>query len=258
MNPSLGLRAAGHILRALNSTGGEDDQTLRRVMWATTGFFIALLLLISCVLSILAAPFEYTGLLGDFQSRYSYLVQSAAGVTEPGDLAVAEEYASVTENMESGWRQDVIRTGLTLVGRVPYFWGGKSAPGWNEAWGTMRLVTAEGSRSSGTYRPYGLDCSGYVDWVFETAGVGSLLAGGTSYQWEASEPITAADLQPGDLAFLQPPSASGVNHVGIYVGKNGSGKNLYLHCSSGADGVALNDYGGFRYFRRAALMNRLG
>ena len=54
----------------------------------------------------------------------------------------------------SGTRKELMRAALSLVGRVPYFWGGKSAPGWNEAWNTPRLVTAAGSSSSGTIRPY--------------------------------------------------------------------------------------------------------
>ena len=38
--------------------------------------------------------------------------------------------------------------------------------GWNDTWGTLRQVTAAGSSTTGTYRPYGLDCS-------DTAGYGN-------------------------------------------------------------------------------------
>lgn len=60
----------------------------------------------------------------------------------------------------SGKRKELMRCALSLVGRVPYFWGGKSAPGWNSEWNTPKLVTSAGSSSTGTIRPYGLDCSG--------------------------------------------------------------------------------------------------
>ena len=50
-------------------------------------------------------------------------------------------------------RKELMRVALSLVGRVPYFWGGKSPPGWNEAWNTPRLVTSAGSSSTGTLRP---------------------------------------------------------------------------------------------------------
>ncbi len=57
-----------------------------------------------------------------------------------------------------------------------YFWGGKSASGWNNSWGASTLVTAPGSEKTNTYQPFGLDCSGFVDWVYKTAGVGNMLA----------------------------------------------------------------------------------
>ncbi|MCM1149162.1 MAG: hypothetical protein NC319_03605 [Butyricicoccus sp.] len=49
----------------------------------------------------------------------------------------------------SGKRKELMWAALSLVGKVPYFWGGKSAPGWSEAWNTPRLVTSAGSSSAG-------------------------------------------------------------------------------------------------------------
>ena len=66
-------------------------------------------------------------------------------------------------------RKHILSTALSLVGKVPYFWGGKSGPGWNEEWNTPKLVTAAGSNSTGTIRPYGLDCSGFTAWTYSTA-----------------------------------------------------------------------------------------
>ena len=58
-------------------------------------------------------------------------------------------------------REAVVRTACSLVGKVNYFWGGKSLViGWDVRWGELRQVTAAGSSTTGTYRPYGLDCSG--------------------------------------------------------------------------------------------------
>ena len=67
-----------------------------------------------------------------------------------------------------------------FVGKVNYFWGGKSsAIGWDSAWGTMRRVTAAGSPSSGTIRAYGLDCSGFVTWAFNNSSMGYAVGHGT-------------------------------------------------------------------------------
>ena len=58
-------------------------------------------------------------------------------------------------------REAVVRSACSLVGKVNYFWGGKSLViGWDARWGEVRQVTAAGSSTTGTYRPYGLDCSG--------------------------------------------------------------------------------------------------
>lgn len=58
-------------------------------------------------------------------------------------------------------RRAVVETACRLVGKVNYFWGGKSLViGWDSRWGQLTKVWADGSSTTGTYRPYGLDCSG--------------------------------------------------------------------------------------------------
>ena len=48
-------------------------------------------------------------------------------------------------------REAVVRTACSLVGKVNYFWGGKSLIiGWDARWGELRLVTAAGSSTTGT------------------------------------------------------------------------------------------------------------
>lgn len=145
-------------------------------------------------------------------------------------------------------RKDVVKNAGSLVGKVNYFWGGKSsAIGWDSAWGTMRRVTAAGSPSSGTLRAYGLDCSGFVTWAFNNSGMGYAVGHGTYGQRDASAQVTASTVQAGDLCFL--PSYS---HVGIVVGKDTSGNILVIHCSSGANNVVVSTASsvGFTVFRR--------
>jgi cell wall-associated NlpC family hydrolase len=143
-------------------------------------------------------------------------------------------------------RKEVIDIALTLVGRVKYWWGGHSAPGWNPLWGTPMLVTAPGDWSSGTYQPYGLDCSGFVTWVFESAGT-TELNGTTVNQLAKTYPIDESQLEPGDLVFMNVGNTS-KNHVGIFY-KCENGKNLYIHCQGGT-GVVINSTTVFKYWRR--------
>lgn len=159
------------------------------------------------------------------------------------------EIAAFLENLDTTEvRKEIVATALSLVGRVPYFWGGKSPAGWNNDWNTPRLVTATGSSSTGTIRPFGLDCSGFTDWVYKTAhGVG--LSGGTAHQWNVSTAITQRQLQPGDLGFLAVPGTVTFNHVLIYAGRDANGNMLWVHSTSGS-GVVLDSPSYVSYFRR--------
>jgi hypothetical protein len=173
----------------------------------------------------------------------------------------AQQYGELTQEeimklrkdapyMSNSKQKKLYDTALSIVGKVKYFWGGKSPSGWNDDWGESTKVTAKGSDTTGTYRPFGLDCSGYVDWVYKTAEIGNMLSGGgTAYQFKQSYPIREDELQIGDLAFLQMPDSSGINHVGIYIGKDEEDNNLYAHSEWGT-GVTVNGFKGFKYFRR--------
>ena len=76
------------------------------------------------------------------------------------NAAAAEVLQNLPDDL-SPERRAVVQNALTLYGKVSYFWGGKSLVlGWDSRWGQLRQVTAAGSSTTGTYRPYGLDCSG--------------------------------------------------------------------------------------------------
>lgn len=141
-------------------------------------------------------------------------------------------------------REAVVRTACSLVGKVNYFWGGKSLViGWDARWGELRQVTAAGSSTTGTYRPYGLDCSGFVDWVFYNQSGGSYVighGGGATMQHSHCTNISWADAQPGDLVFYPDNS-----HVGIVGGRDANGELLIIHCASGYNNVVITGASGF-------------
>ena len=141
-------------------------------------------------------------------------------------------------------REAVVRTACSLVGKVNYYWGGKSLVlGWDSRWGELRQVTAAGSSTTGTYRPYGLDCSGFVDWVFYNQSGGNYVighGGGATMQHSYCTDISWADAQPGDLVFYPDNS-----HVGIVGGWDVNGELLIIHCASGANNVVVTGKSGF-------------
>ncbi len=142
-------------------------------------------------------------------------------------------------------RMEFLQIAASIIGH-PYLWGGKP----------------EGKGLPAR----GLDCSGYVDWVYYQA-FGNTLSNsnkyflpnginiaGTAYQFYACEIIEESELQIGDVGFYDEPkkiTASGkINHVGIYVGKI-NGKNAFIHCGgkwfgdearpTGRVGISIND-----------------
>ena len=194
-----------------------------------------------------------------FQITYREAIQNMAnalkmtlyGTLGSGDtvaLTDAELIAFVNRQNCNATRKHILTTALSLVGKVKYFWGGKSAAGWNDEWNTPKLVTASGSSTSGTIRPYGLDCSGFTDWVYKTA-LGVSLSDGTWNQWDSSYAISEDELLPGDLGFLAEPGAVAVNHVLIYAGKGENGEQMWVHCASGS-GVVLNSPDYVTQYRR--------
>ena len=141
-------------------------------------------------------------------------------------------------------RKAVVREACSLVGKVGYFWGGKSLTlGWDSRWGQLKQVTAPGSPTTGTYRPYGLDCSGFVDWVFYNATQGDLVlgqGGGARMQHSTCTPIGWNEALPGDLAFYPDDT-----HVGIICGRDKNGEILIINCASRDNDVVIARKQGF-------------
>lgn len=166
-------------------------------------------------------------------------VYSMMGGGESVPLTDAELIEFVNSQNCNDTRKHILTTALSLVGKVPYFWGGKSDPGWNDAWNTPRLVTAVGSSSTGTIRPYGLDCSGFTAWVYSTA-LGEDIGAGTSGQYGKTTAVEKKDLLPGDLGFYKGKSGDGWNHVLMFAGYDKKGNMMWVHSSSSGGGVVLN------------------
>lgn len=157
-------------------------------------------------------------------------------------------------------RVAVIQAGYSLVGKVAYFWGGKSSVlGWDDRWGSAAQVSSSGDSSTGRIRAYGLDCSGFVDWAFnngyQDTDMEDQIGHGTSDQWNKAETIQGHEAQAGDLVFQRGPEAGSDNHVGILVGKSSSGDWIAVHCSGSQNGVTVGEAysASFRYIRRPSV-----
>ena len=174
------------------------------------------------------------------QPEYQELFAALTGSYQDIELS-PDEVAKIMENLPadlSEARREVVLTAYQLLGRVHYFWGGKSLViGWDSRWGMPMEVTAEGSSTTGTVRPFGLDCSGMVDWVFYNQSGGQYIighGGGATAQHSYCTPIDWSDAQPGDLVFYPEDS-----HVGIVCGFDSGGNIMIIHCASGENNVVV-------------------
>ena len=161
--------------------------------------------------------------------------------------ATAQDILKNFPDSLSAERKKVIKAACSLVGKVNYFWGGKSsAIGWDSEWGKLKTVSAEGSKTTGTKRPFGLDCSGFVTWSFINSGFSANSIGhGTQGQIAKCSRISWSNAQAGDLAFY-----GDLSHVGIIAGKDASGNILVIHCSSGNNNVVITTNSGFGFAAR--------
>ena len=180
------------------------------------------------------------------QPEYQELFAALTGSYQDIELS-PDEVAKIMENLPadlSEARREVVLTAYQLLGKVHYFWGGKSLIiGWDSRWGMPMKVTAEGSSTTGTVRPFGLDCSGMVDWVFYNQSGGQYVighGGGATAQHSYCTPIAWSDAQPGDLVFYP-----GDSHVGIVCGFDSGGNIMIIHCASGANNVVVTSKEGF-------------
>lgn len=180
------------------------------------------------------------------QPKYQELFMALTGSYQNIELS-PENVAKIMENLPadlSAERRQVVLTAYQLLGKVHYFWGGKSLIiGWDSRWGMPMKVTAEGSSTTGTVRPFGLDCSGMVDWVFYNQSGGQYVighGGGASSQHSYCTDISWSDAQPGDLVFYP-----GDSHVGIVCGFDSSGNIMVIHCASSENNVVVTGKSGF-------------
>ena len=141
-------------------------------------------------------------------------------------------------------QQILVSIAGSLLGRIPYEWGGKSdKAGFDDSW----YIFDESARQKG------LDCSGYIQWILRTAGFegwDSLVNTSDFLSSDKLYPISAQDLQPGDMGLFYPDSKTRTNHIGMYLGDG-----YWIHCSSSAGTVVITNNSKFSIYRRLNIFN---
>ena len=134
-------------------------------------------------------------------------------------------YMSLVPEDASRQRKDFVRYALTSVGKIPYYWGGKpSAPGYTgNGFGSLTVPDEDGRLLKG------LDCSGWINWVYWSVTGKGLGAQSTGTLLGCGSPVARDELLPGDICIRFNPMA----HVVIFLGWTAEGNMLCIQETTG-------------------------
>ena len=149
-------------------------------------------------------------------------------------VVVPDEFDTLPEE-----RQALVVTALSMKDMIPYQWGGKAEkPGYDPTWWTF---LEDGNQK-------GLDCSGFVQWVYMTAGFSraiynDLYSSYSLIESQVATEIGREELNPGDIGLVE----GSTNHVGIYIGKV-NGEDLWCHLNKASGTVSVGTFNFKRFF----------
>lgn len=179
----------------------------------------------------------------DWYQKYGLSVSSISTGT-PLTAEEIEAYLSELPADISETRKELLRFALNSVGKVPYYWGGKpSAKNYDgNHFGTPASPDVDGRTLKG------LDCSGWISWVYWSVTGNHLPYEGTSGLAALGKRISREDLQPGDILIRTGADA----HVVMFLGWTSDGRVRCVHETSGSiNNVTVGTRNaGWPYYRR--------
>lgn len=179
----------------------------------------------------------------DWFEKYG-LSLSVISMMNPLTEAEIDAYMNQLPDGISQTRKDLIYFALSSVGKVPYYWGGKpSSPNYSgNSFGIMTAPDYKGRILKG------LDCSGWINWVYWSVTGKRLPYESTSGLAISGSRISRSELQPGDIIVRTGSDA----HVIMFLGWTADGKIRCIHESSAGVNnvtVAIRD-AYWPYYRR--------
>jgi cell wall-associated NlpC family hydrolase len=170
---------------------------------AVAGIFIGVL--------IAAAPGAFADEVSSFNQNASFSPTNAANSSSSSSSQSLGNTDSGAKSFLSGMAGkagDVVVGALNMIG-VRYRWGGNTPDS-------------------------GLDCSGFVRYVFQDT-LGMALPRRAEEMSRVGEKVRVSDLKPGDLVFFNTMRRT-FSHVGIYIGDN-----KFVHSPSTGSTIRVDD-----------------
>ncbi len=171
---------------------------------------------------------------------------------EPSEAMTDEDMARILESCKDtdGLRNEVASYALSMVGQIPYYWGGKPTSGDYEDNDFFSYVPPDTKGRTAK----GLDCSGFVKFVYWHVLGYPLNANNTGdFTGGQFKKVYDSELKPGDVGLLREGYSTGsgnANHIGIFVGRDESGNAIFVHCTGAPRNIVVCGMQNFKVFYR--------
>lgn len=183
---------------------------------AVTGLFVGFL--------ITAAPGAFADKAGIFNQNFAFSAQSGSNSPKNPQASAPAAGTGGARSFLSGMAGDVVVGALNMIG-VRYRWGGNSPDS-------------------------GLDCSGFVRYVFQDT-LSMSLPRRAEEMSRVGEKVRMSELKPGDLVFFNTMRRT-FSHVGIYIGDN-----KFVHSPSTGSTIRVDDLDSSYWEKRFTGARRL-
>ncbi len=159
----------------------------------------------------------------DWFADYGLSISSISLSTPLSDAKIRDYMEQLPKDL-SETRREIVRFALSSVGRVPYYWGGKAShPGYEgNNFGVLVPSDDKGRILKG------LDCSGWISWVYWSVTGERLEGSSTSGLILCGEKISRSELKPGDIIVRTGTNA----HVVMFLSWSANGQMNVIHESS--------------------------
>jgi cell wall-associated NlpC family hydrolase len=151
--------------------------------------------------------------------------------------AFADEVTSISQNASNGApsakSSDTTADASGNPGGAKSFLSGVASKAGDVVVGALNMIGVR-YRWGGNTPDSGLDCSGFVRYVFQDT-LGMTLPRRAEEMSRVGEKVAVSDLKPGDLVFFNTMRRS-FSHVGIYIGDN-----KFVHSPSTGSTIRVDD-----------------
>lgn len=171
----------------------------------------------------------------DWYDQYGLASSTSMYVRNPLSASEIQAYLNMLPPGTSPIRREIVKQALMSVGCIPYYWGGKPSRGGFDGNNFGSIVSAD--EAGRVLR--GLDCSGWINWVYWTVRGSRLPYESTAGLINCGRGISKEELQAGDILIR----GGEERHVYMFLAWAENGSMYLIHETTGTvNNVTINTY----------------